>query len=319
MTIEEGTGDEFLLVCFVCKNPFGLVAQFCGYCQATRQQALGVERARPNQQIIAVQEPKPTELRPPPPKPTQSTFTPQQPKPIKTPQPKKVRQKSVIVENLQLRSKSFSSWQKKNSKSFVSLGMIAFLFSLYFSIQSVIFLTNSPLSVAEKRLYLGATRNTLYFDNSTDNAGIRFFPPKFSSWSDSTAGKWTSSGSWNGWKGTATVDFLGAGRDVSGIPITGKFKAEYSTTLGIFRNIKWIPEAPAVIEINYPSNPNLSIYINGLAAGTTLQPSVRTGTYQIYPGALTVNFFNSSTGDELTEYSRSYFIDAQGSYDLGFN
>jgi hypothetical protein len=318
MTIEEGTGDEFLLVCFVCKNPFGLVAQFCGYCQVTRQQALGVERARPNQQIIAVQEPKPTELQPPPPKPTQGIFTPP-PKPIKTSQPKKVRKRSDFIENTQLRSKSFNSWQKKNSKSFVSLGMIAFLFSLYFSIQSVIFLTNSPLSVAEKRLYLGATRNTLYFDNSTDNAGIRFFPPKFSSWSDSTAGKWTSSGSWNGWKGTATVNFLGAGRDVSGIPITGKFKAEYSTTLGIFRNIKWIPEAPAVIEINYPSNPNLSIYINGLAAGTTLQPSVRTGTYQIYPGALTVNFFNSSTGDELTEYSRSYFIDAQGSYDLGFN
>ena len=76
MTIEEGTGDEFLLTCFVCKNPFGLVAQFCGYCQATRQQALGVERARPNQQIIAVQETKPTELQPPPPKPTQGTFTP---------------------------------------------------------------------------------------------------------------------------------------------------------------------------------------------------------------------------------------------------
>ena len=318
MTIEEGTGDEFLLTCFVCKNPFGLVAQFCGYCQATRQQALGVERARPNQQIIAVQETKPTELQPPPPKPTQGTFTPQQQKPIKT-QPKKVRQKSLFIENAQLRSKSFSSWQKKNSKSLVSLGLIAFFFSLYFSIQSIIFLTSSPLSVAEERLYLGATRNTLYFDNSADNAGIRFFPSKFSNWSDSTAGKWASSGSWNGWKGTASVDFLGAGSDVSGIPITGKFTAEYSTTFGIFRNVKWVPEAPAVIEINYPSGSNLSIYINGLAAGTTSQPSVRAGTYQIYPGAFTVNFYNSSTGAELTEYSRSYFIDAQGSYDLGFN
>ena len=319
MTIEEGTGDEFLLTCFVCKNPFGLVAQFCGYCQATRQQALGVERARPNQQIIAVQETKPTELQPPPPKPTQGTFTPQQPKPTKTSQPKKTRQKSIFIENAQLRSKSFSSWQKKNSKSLVSLGLIAFFFSLYFSIQSIIFLTSSPLSVAEERLYLGATRNTLYFDNSADNAGIRFFPSKFSNWSDSTAGKWASSGSWNGWKGTASVDFLGAGSDVSGIPITGKFTAEYSTTFGIFRNVKWVPEAPAVIEINYPSGSNLSIYINGLAAGTTSQPSVRAGTYQIYPGAFTVNFYNSSTGAELTEYSRSYFIDAQGSYDLGFN
>lgn len=324
MTFEEGTGDEFLLTCFVCKNPFGLVAQFCGYCQATRQQALGVERAKVNQQIIPVQESKPTLIEQPQFKPTPGTFTPQQPKGVKTnvtnkPRPQTVRQKSVLIENAQLRSKNFGSWQKKNSKGFVSLGVIAFFFSLYFSIQSIIFLANSPLSLAEERIYLGASRNTAYFDNSTDNAGIRFFPSKFSSWPDATAGKWTSSGSWNGWRGTASVDFLAAGSNVSGIPITGKFKAEYSSTIGIFRNIKWVPEAPAVITVNYPSGVNLSVYINGLAAGTTLQPAVRAGTYQIYPGSLTLNFYSLTSGEELTEYARSYFIDAQGSYSADFN
>ena len=345
MTFEEGTGDEFLLTCFVCKNPFGLVAQFCGYCQATRQQALGVERAKPNQQVLLVQEARPAVTTPPPvqqqPQQPQQpqrqirqepgVFTPQQPqsKPQFTPQqpqftppdkarprPQKVQQKSVFKENAQLRTKSFGMWQKKNSKKLVLLGTVAFLISSYFTVQSIIFLTNSPNNVAEDRLYLGASRSTSYFENFPENAGIRFFPAKFSAWPDSNSGRWTSSSTWNGWKGSATVNFLAAGSDVSGYPITGNFKAKYSSTLGIFRKVTWVPEAPATININYPGDRGLSIYINGLAAGTTARPLVSPGQYQIYPGTLTVNFYDLSTGEELPEYSRFYFIDAQGSYDF---
>lgn len=324
MTIEEGTGDEFLLTCFVCKNPFGLIAQFCGYCQATRQQALGVERAKPNQQILLVQETKVTPVAPPPQKTGPGIFLPPQttklqPKPINKPKTQKVRPKSIFLENAQLRSKTFGGWQKKHSRGFVSLGTIAFFFSLYFSIQSAIFLASSPLALAEKHLSLGATRDTAYFENSVGNSGIRFFPAKFSSWSDSSAEKWTSNASWNGWKGSASVDFLAAGENVSGVPITGKFTAEYSTTLGIFRKVEWVSEAPAVIDIEYPSQSGLSIYINGLAAGTTSRPSVGEGEYQIYPGSFTVAFYDLTTGEELTDYSRSYFIEAQGSYELSFD
>jgi hypothetical protein len=329
MTIEEGTGDEFLLTCFVCKNPFGLVAQFCGYCQATRQQALGVERAKPNQQILLVQEgartavtqPKPQPQSQPKPQPgifvpSKTEFSqPTKPKP----RPQKVQRKSVFLENAQLRSKSIGVWQKKNSKLAASLGFLAFLSLAYFSTQSVIFLAKSPLSLAEERLYQGAIRSTTYFDNFQENSGIRFFPPKFAAWDDSDAGKWTSSGSWNGWKGTASVDFLAAGTDVSGVPITGKFTAEYSTVFGIFRDIKWVPEAPAVINLDYPSLSSASIYINGLAAGTTARPAVREGEYQIYPGSFTLNFYDLATGEELTDYSRYFFIDAQGFYDTAFN
>lgn len=324
MTIEEGTGDEFLLTCFVCKNPFGLIAQFCGYCQATRQQALGVERAKPNQQILLVQETKPATITPPPQKSEPGVFQPTQtknvePKPIVKAQKHTIRQKSILLENAQLRSKSLGAWQKKNSKGFVSLGMIVFLFSLYFSIQSVIFLASSPLAAAEERLYLGATRNTAYFNNSTENAGIRFFPTRFSNWSDSSAEKWISNASWNGWKGSASVDYSAAGANMSGLPITGKFTATYSTTLGIFRKVEWLPEAPAVIDIKYPSESGVSIYINNLAAGTTSQPTVSEGKYQIYPGSFTVKFYDLTTGQELSDYSRSYFIEAQGTYELNFD
>jgi hypothetical protein len=197
--------------------------------------------------------------------------------------------------------------------------MIAFFFSLYFSIQSAIFLASSPLALAEEHLSLGASRNTAYFEKSGGNSGIRFFPARYSNWSDSGAEKWTSSASWNGWKGSASVNFLAAGENVSGVPITGKFTAEYSTTLGLFRKIKWIPEAPAVINIEYPSQSGVSIYINGLAAGTTSRPSVSEGEYQVYPGSFTVAFFDLATGEELTDYSRSYFIEAQGTYELSFD
>jgi hypothetical protein len=321
MTIEEGTGDEFLLTCFVCKNPFGLVAQFCGYCQATRQQALGVERARPNQQILGVAPERKIEAPVQRAEPAAGAFLP--PKPItprvNKPIVKSVKPPSMFIANLGLRAKNLGTWQKKHSKPIVLVGLACFIFSTYFSVQSIIFLTGSPIEVAEKHLYLGATRNTSYFEGSSENNGIRFFPTRFINWPESTASRWDSSASWNGWRGTASVDFLAAGNDLGGVPITGKYKAEYSTVLGIFRKVQWVAQAPAVIDIKYPSMNNVAIYINGLAAGTTSQPSVSEGKYQIYPGPLTLTFYNSSTGDEIAEYSRYLFIDAQGSYELRFD
>ena len=321
MTIEEGTGDEFLLTCFVCKNPFGLVAQFCGYCQATRQQALGVERARPNQQILGVAPERKIEAPVQRAEPAAGAFLP--PKPI-TPRANKpivkpVKPPSMFIENTRLRSKNLGTWQKKHSKPIVLVGLACFIFSTYFSVQSIIFLTASPLAVAEKQLYLGASRDTAYFEISSENSGVRFFPSKFSAWPDSIATRWASKGSWNGWRGQASVDFLAAGKDLGGVQITGKFKAEYSTTLGIFRKIKWIPDTPAVVNIEYPDRSNTSIYINGLAAGTTANPSVSEDKYQMYPGPLVLTFYDLSTGTELSNYTRYLFIDAQGEYEINFN
>ena len=51
MGFSEGTEDEFLLTCFVCKEPFGMLAAFCGGCGARRDQAMGIERAKESQQI----------------------------------------------------------------------------------------------------------------------------------------------------------------------------------------------------------------------------------------------------------------------------
>ena len=328
MTIEEGTGDEFLLTCFVCKNPFGLVAQFCGYCRATRQQALGVERARPNQQIVDVVptqpkiEPQPKfdlQSKPvaPPPPIDKTIFVPAGSQTKPTPKRQKtIKKQGVFQENIQLRSKNIDSWQKKNSKVITTLGLISFLCTLYFSTQSLIFTSNSPAATAEKYLQLGVLRNAEYFEGFSDNSGIRFFPSRFSPWEDSSAGNWVTTASWNGWKGNATIDFLAGGSSYSGIPVTAKLTAEYQSFMGIFRKAEWVLEPPATIEITYPSDTQLAIYINGLAAGTVSRPAVSEGKYQMYPGNFEIKFYDLASGEEVTSLGRSYFIDAYGAYDL---
>jgi hypothetical protein len=331
MTIEEGTGDEFLLICFVCKNPFGLVAQFCGYCQATRQQALGVERARPNQQIVDVVptqpkvEPQPKfdrESKPvaPPPPIDKTIFIPSGPQ-TKPPQKrqKTVKKTGVFQENLQLRIKSIDSWQKRNSKLISTLGLISFVISAYFSTQSIIFSSSSPENAAQQHLQLGVTRDSKYFEGFPDNSGIRFFPSRYSAWDDSSAGNWVTATSWNGWKGSATVNFSAGGTSYSGISVTAKYNAEYESFLGIFRKAEWKSEAPATMEIEYPRNQQLSIYINGLAAGTVSRPAVSEGSYQMYPGEFSIQFFDLTSGEEVTSLSRTYYIDAYGTYDLNLN
>ena len=331
MTIEEGTGDEFLLTCFVCKNPFGLVAQFCGYCQATRQQALGVERARPNQQIVNVVpaqpkvEPQPKfdlQSKPvaPPPPIDKTIFVP--PGSQTKPPPKRqktVKKTGVFQENLQLRSKNIDSWQKKNSKLVTSLGLISFVISAYFSTQSIIFSSSSPENAAQAHLQLGVPRDSKYFEGFPENSGIRFFPSRYSAWDDSSAGNWVTASSWNGWKGSATVNFSAGGSGYSGIPVIAKYIAEHESFLGIFRKAEWKSEPPATMVLEYPRNQQLSIYINGLAAGTVSRPAVSEGSYQMYPGEFSIKFFDLSTGEEETSLSRTYYIDAYGTYDLNLN
>lgn len=338
MTIEEGTGDEFLLTCFNCKNPFGLVAQFCGYCQATRQQALGIERVRANQQILETNQVAPQQQQyqqppqqqyqqqPPQQQPREKIFTPSQQTPPPMPSakqepsflpPKKspvIRQKSMFKENMGLRITAAAGWQKKRSKSIATLGWIFFLATSYVSIQTYIFVANTPIPVAESHLYLGASRDATYFNVSSENSGTPFFPTRYSVWPDADSSQWTTSASWNGWKGEATVDFTAGGGGLDGIPITGNFDAKYKTFLGIFRQIEWQAETPATFTVDYPDSLQMSIYINGLAAGTTERPAVREGQYQMYPGTLEFKYFDLATGEELSQYGFRYFIDASGRY-----
>jgi hypothetical protein len=313
MAFVEGTGDEFLLTCFVCKNPFGLVAQFCGYCQATRQQALGVERARASQQIITdVPEPQPVHN-------ISSEINTPAAERVKKQKPKR---QNLFLQNMRLRLDNFKEWQIKQSKPIGAVASALFVAFTYVIIQTYIFVNTAPTLDAEKYVYPAVTREVSYFDgNTTDTttAKTKIFPAKYLKWDASASDRWTTKATWNGWTGKADITFTPAGNLETDRPVLTQFKAKYSTYWKVFRKISWEPASPAaILELNYPKNKNLTIYFNGLAAGSTANPTIPAGTYRMFPGPLEIKFYNLNTGTLVPAYSRTYFISTSGVFSSSF-
>lgn len=307
MAFIEGTGDEFLLTCFVCKNPFGLVAQFCGYCQATRQQALGVERARPDQQVITDSpELKPVHN-------ISSEISTPAEEPVKRQKPKR---QYLFFQNMRLRLDRFKEWQVNHSKPIGAAAGTLFVAFTYVIIQTYIFVNTSPIPVAEKYLYPAVTREAGYFDLTnpeSSTAQTNEFPTKYLKWDASSSNRWATTASWNGWNGKAEITFTPAGVGETDRAVLAQFEARYSTFWKVFRNITWEPAATAtVLELSYPQEKNLTIYFNGLAAGSTLSPAVAAGTYRMFPGPLEIKFYNINTGLLIDKYTRTYFFSATG-------
>ena len=307
MAFVEGTGDEFLLTCFVCKNPFGLVAQFCGYCQATRQQALGVERARASQQIISdAPEPQPVHN-------ISSEISTPAAERVKKQKPKR---QNLFFQNMRLRLDNFKEWQVKRSKPIGAIASALFIAFTYVIIQTYIFVNTVPTLDAEKYLYPAVTHEVSYFDASnseTATAKTDIFPAKYLKWSASSSDRWTTKVSWNGWTGKADITFTPAGNLETDRPVLAQFTAQYSTYWKVFRKITWDPASPAaILKLSYPNDKNLTIYFNGLAAGSTSNPAVAAGSYQMYPGPFEIKFYNLNTGRLIDKYTRTYFISTSG-------
>jgi hypothetical protein len=314
MAFVEGTGDEFLLTCFVCKNPFGLVAQFCGYCQATRQQALGVERARASQQIVTESFES---------EPVHNINTEVSTPAAERVKKKKIHRQNLFFQNMRLRLDSFKEWQTLHSKPIGGIAGVAFFAFAYVIIQSYIFVSAAPTLGAERYVYPGVTREAIYFDSDetdTATAKIKIFPANYLKWSASSSDRWTTKASWNGWTGKAEITFTPAGSLETDRPVLAQFSADYETYWKVFRKITWKPSSPAAtLELTYPKNKNLSIYFNGLAAGSTSNPAVAQGTYQMYPGPLEIKFYNLNTGELMNEYTRTYFISTSGVFSPSYS
>lgn len=309
MAFVEGTGDEFLLTCFVCKNPFGLVAQFCGYCQATRQQALGVERARASQQII-------TES--PEPQPVHNINSEINTPAAERAKNQKPKRQNLFFQNMRLRVDAFKEWQMQHSKPIGAIASVTFIAFAYVIIQTYIFVNTSPTLDAEKYLYPAVTHQASYFDSGKSDSETtknKIFPAKYLKWDASSSDRWTTKASWNGWNGKAQITFTPAGNLDSYHPVLAQFTAKYTTYWKVFRKITWEPSSkPAILKLSYPNNKNLSIYLNGLAAGSTLNPTVPAGTYQMYPGPLEIKYYNLNTGEAMDEHTRTYFISTSGEF-----
>ena len=187
--------------------------------------------------------------------------------------------------------------------------------------QSYIFASSSPASAADKFILDGVTRSPNYQNINNDVAdapNYPFFPVKFSNWNTSKARSWSNTYSWNGWKGKASVTALAYGVAFEDDVIALDMKATFNKKWGIFRDIEWSPaDHAATLELSYPSDKSLRIYINGFAAGTVGNPAVKPGNYYAYPGELNFVFYDKY--GKKTNYDQYFFIGLSGAESTTYN
>jgi hypothetical protein len=317
MGFSEGLEDEFLLICFVCKSPFGMLAMFCGDCGCKRDQALGIERASTRQQIINNDLVTPSFIQQAPdaeaiPEGAPYFATPSVAPAAPAPKRESVK-KQIRRQNRILRIESLSNFQERHARALNLSGTVLFLMSTYILLQSFIFSQSNPLATTQVVLELGSQRNPAYFQQLGADTNTKTFPTAYLGWNASTTTDWLTGYTVNGWLGQATVWTIPGSSELGDDRIEMELKPEYKMVYGIFRQINWVPSnPPATIELVYPSDRNIAIYINGLAAGTVGNPTIEEGTYLIYPGPLNVTFYRD--GSVYDAYS--YFIDAFGKYSI---
>ena len=317
MGFSEGLEDEFLLTCFVCKSPFGMLAMFCGECGCRRDQALGIERASVRQQIVNNDLVTPSFIQQAPdaaviPEVAEYFATPPPAPTARQPKRQSVK-KQIRRQNIAIRIESLSSFQERHARSLNLSGSLLFVLSTYMLVQSLIFSQSNPLTTAENILELGSQRNPAYFQELGSDSNLQVLPTAFQQWDASGSTDWITRYTINGWTGKSTVSTFPIGTDLGNQRIELEMKAEYKRVFGVFRQVTWVPRNPAAsINLTYPSDRNTVIYINGLAAGTVGNPAIKEGTYLIYPGPLDVRFFQDGSD---SVYSFYYFINAYGEYD----
>jgi hypothetical protein len=321
MGFSEGAEDEFLLTCFVCKSPFGMLAMFCGECGCNRNQALGIERASTGQTILD-NKPEGTTFKDQATKESvneihfqigeQVTTSPIVPKPIERERKRKSVKSQIRRQNFMLRIESVSKFQERHAQALNLSGTILFLISTYMLVQSFIFAQSNPLTANEDLMVLGANRNPSYFQQMKADEGVKVFPRAYLAWEAADAKSWISEYSFNGWTGKALTKTMPSGSRFEDLSFELQLKATYTKTYGIFRKVTWSPaNPPATLTLTYPSNKDTIIYINGLAAGTVGNPAVKEGKYLLYPGPLDIRFYQNG---EDSVYSFNYFVNAYGVY-----
>ena len=310
MGFQEGAEDESLLTCIVCQSPFGMTARFCGDCGANREQALGIERAKPSQRIRAV-EPLPAETRAVFQQPVDSEPVRPFAQEIKRRKPSKLSNARV---NMAIRLEHLWFTFQYHGKKIVALGLILFIGSGYAMTQSLIFLHNSPADVVSKYVAAVSTHDTAYFAHNPsltpDQKNTPFLPTKFNVWDAAQTASWINTYAWNGWmsSGSATLE---PGANEPTVYLT--LEASSKGPLGIFRDQSWsLSGAMATVTIKYPSNPSLPIYINNIYAGTVGNPSLPEGTYYAMPGPFVINF--ASQG-KTNPNDVNIFIDSRGKFE----
>jgi hypothetical protein len=289
-----------------------MLALFCGGCGCKRDQALGIERASTRQQIVNNALVTPSFIQQAPDAEAILEEAPYIATPSSAPARKRESvKKQIRRQNRRLRIESLSNFQERHAIALNLSGTVLFLMSTYMFVQSFIFSQSNPLATTQVALELGSQRNPAYFQLLSADTNTKTFPTAYLSWDANTATDWLTGYTVNGWLGKATVWTLPGSSKLGDDRIEMELKPEYKMVYGIFRQINWAPSnPPATIKLAYPSDRTIAIYINGLAAGTVGNPTIKEGTYLIYPGPLNVTFYQ----DGRVYDAYNYFIDAFGEY-----
>jgi len=337
MGFSQGTTDELLLTCIVCREPFGMTSQFCGECGANRMQALGVERVSMQQKIMPNVSSATSFSQASPNRSGQTVFgtspsavsgpsssnygEAQISRPVAPPKPKenlKKKERSfksqVRKQNRQLRIDRINQWQDRRSPFIFSIGIVSLLSMSFILTQSYIFANAAPSSVADQYILDGTSRSANYqnINNEiTDAPDYEFFPVKYSKWGSSQAAYWSNEYSWNGWLGKASVNSIAAGERFADDVVDFELKAVYEKKWGIFREVNWVPaDHAATLALTYPTIKSLRIYINGFAAGTVGNPAVKAGNYYLYPGEINIVFYDRF--GNKADLDQTFFVGLSG-------
>jgi len=308
MGFEEGDEDESLLTCIVCDSPFGMTSRFCGECGSSREQALGIERARPSQKIRPaeavhhfVDQPEESQI-------FAETDNYSSRQTVRRPS-----RWALLRVSLSMRIDNVIFYLEYHGKKIVAAGILTFLVSGYVFTQTIIFLNSSPVTIVDEYVKAVSLRDNKYFltDSSlTPNKNITpLLPARFNLWPDAETASWINFYSWNGWLESGAAKAK-PGADQT--PLYIPFVATSKKKLGIFREDIWRIKGPmATVKIDYPKDASLPIYINGIYAGTVSKPLLPSGTYYALPGPLKISY---GSNGEKTDSDVDFFIGSSGQY-----
>lgn len=275
--------QEFFFDCILCKSSFEYEARFCGECGVTRAQALGIERARFSQTI---KRDEPEIIKP----------IIEDDKVIPALQTPKPRKPSVIA-NIRYTFKFFIEQMIVIVNRFAIpiyfVALVSVVGSSYVITQHYIFEDIQETKLISEYLSAVSSRDVSYFDSSkTGNANLPpILPIKYGVWEEANTNRWFSRSNWNGWSAQYSVIAYPQGDETSFYPIYFELKAKREKVFGVFRQNIWsLDEKLGTIEISYPENSSMPIYINGIYAGTVGNPEIKPGKYRVFPGPIKIGF-----------------------------
>ena len=276
MGFQHGEGSEKLLVCQKCNATFELDANFCTECRAPRMEALGGKVSR------SVQE-----------SPAESTSIEIAEEAAFVPAPKKVKNPKIRPAIFNFFNSLDSIIKSRKKLVYITSAIIAVLGS-YFLIQTLIFMSSTPDSLAQRYVKAVAARDASLVSKDSDlfpnPQNLPLLPVEYQSWRATEGLSWRVSSQWNGWfgNGELTITPVDGEKQKYDDSFTTKVKATYKSKLLVFRTPIWrIADEMAAVDIKFGTGKNIGIILNQVPAGSVGASTLKETKYAVFPGELT--------------------------------